>query len=106
MEVNDSNGTNDTNSSNSSMGAPTCRCGRPTEVQTAVLWRSKFNLTAEVEAYRREYEAAVRLRSLDASPLQAEAMCSDNQVEMHIQSTDLHPDPQFVNSTVTFRFEM
>eukprot|EP00439_Symbiodinium_sp_Y106_P012159 s1241_g1.t2 len=106
-QVNDSNGTNDSNSSNVSMGTPpTCLCGRPTEVQAAVLWRSKFNLTAEVEAYRREYEAAVRLRSLDASPLQAEAMCNDNQVEMHIQSTDLHPDPQFVNSTVTFRFEM
>eukprot|EP00434_Breviolum_minutum_P010339 symbB.v1.2.009122.t2/scaffold552.1/size189238/1 len=105
--------TNMSNSSNSSnqtgmqnLTAPVCKCGLPTDVFMAVVWKSKVNLTKEVEDYRLEYEAAVRLRSLDTSPLQAPAECDGNKVTFNINAEDMHPDPQFVNSTVTFRFQM
>ncbi|CAJ1356382.1 unnamed protein product [Effrenium voratum] len=85
---------------------PDCKCGQATDVMVAVVWRSKVNLTAEVEAYRLAYEAALRLRSLDETPLQTEAQCEDNKVFFELKAADMHPDPQFVNSSVVFRFQM
>lgn len=63
MELNASNGSNGSNSSGSevlglgsaSQGLlnrtmPTCKCGQPTDVLMAVVWKSTVNLTKEATA--------------------------------------------------------
>lgn len=105
---NGSNGSNrsNLNASNRSIPPPYCPCGMPGDFQMAVLWRSPVNLASEVEAYRLKYQAAQRLLSLDRTPLQAPPYCEDEKLIFRLTNDTMHPDPTFLNHTVTFRFRM
>eukprot|EP00930_Biecheleria_cincta_P034426 TRINITY_DN23798_c0_g1_i1.p1 TRINITY_DN23798_c0_g1~~TRINITY_DN23798_c0_g1_i1.p1 ORF type:complete len:3571 (-),score=339.86 TRINITY_DN23798_c0_g1_i1:50-9406(-) len=103
---NSSNSSNFTTSGNQSIEEPDCPCAMDGDFQMAVLWRSPVDLAAEVEAYRVQYAAAQRLLALDSMPLQATPQCEDNKVTFKLTEDTMHPDPTYLNYTVTFRFRM
>eukprot|EP00931_Biecheleriopsis_adriatica_P048501 TRINITY_DN28018_c0_g1_i1.p1 TRINITY_DN28018_c0_g1~~TRINITY_DN28018_c0_g1_i1.p1 ORF type:complete len:3899 (-),score=525.31 TRINITY_DN28018_c0_g1_i1:23-11719(-) len=98
--------TNTSNASAPELVMPECECGMPGDIQIAVAWRSKVDLSKQVDAFREEYLLAKRLLELDSIPLQPPPMCLDNELTLVLTEDDLHPEAKYVNTSVTFRFRM
>eukprot|EP00933_Yihiella_yeosuensis_P033298 TRINITY_DN27033_c0_g1_i1.p1 TRINITY_DN27033_c0_g1~~TRINITY_DN27033_c0_g1_i1.p1 ORF type:complete len:1449 (+),score=239.76 TRINITY_DN27033_c0_g1_i1:458-4348(+) len=83
---------------------PDCFCGSIDDVNIGALWRTGTNLHQELAEQKDTYEIAKRLRSLDKTPWQTQPECLGDTILFNISESDLHPDPAYVNRSVTFRF--